>query len=113
MIGADRGVVVLKRPDVESFGAQSADGVDGSGGAGNGRDAWHAGHHRGPPNRLVVEERLAPQRRVNHHRNVAIDDLVGEARTSFVDLVDHVALDPVSAEVSRCPACGHEIKSQL
>src|SRR5437660_361404 len=79
-------VVVLERADAETFLSQSADGLDGSGRAGERRDAWHFLHHRGAPDRAVVEERLAAERRVDHEIHFAVDDLVGDVRPALVHL---------------------------
>ena len=68
--------------------------------------------HRRTPHRLVVEERLAAVWRVDH-RNLPVDNLVREARTPFVHLVDHRAVHAVRAQVGGGAASADDLKAEL
>ena len=62
-------VVVLQRADAEALFAQRPDRLDRRGGAGERGDARHFVHHRGATDGAIVEERVAPERRVDDERD--------------------------------------------
>src|SRR5688572_28294022 len=70
----DACVVVLERSDAECLLTHRLNRADRRRRAGQGRDARHLRHRRGPPDGAVVEERLAPERGVDHHVDAAIDE---------------------------------------
>ncbi len=80
---------------------QRLDRVDGRGGARERRDARHLLHHRDPPDRAIVEERLAAERRVDDELNAIVQNLVTHVRASLVDLEDNLDVEPVRAEEAR------------
>ena len=65
------------------------------------------------PDRAVVEERLAAERRVDDEIDLVVQDLVADVRPSLVDLEDDVDVEPVRAKVSRRAARREQLEPEL
>src|SRR5688572_15588100 len=94
----DTRVIVLQRSDRERLLPHGANRAHRRRGAGQRRDARDLRHRRGAPDRAIVEERLAAERRVDHHVDAAVDDVVGHVRPSLVHLVHDIDVQTMRAE---------------
>ena len=93
------GVVFLQREHAQLLRAERPNGADGGGGAGERGDARHPEHRRDAPHGQVVEERLPPQRRVDHQVELPVEQPVSDVGTALVDLEHHVGLQVMRPEV--------------
>src|SRR5208283_2998775 len=72
-------------------------------------DARNIVANRRTPNRFLVVERFAPQRRVNHQIHLGRLDQIHNVRPPLIHLVHRLHFDPRASQSGRRPARSHHL----
>ncbi len=86
-------MILLQRSDVQAFAPNRAYAIDRGCSAGDGGDAGYMMIDGRAPNRLLVKEGFAAERRVNDEIHLAALDVVHNMRPAFVHFVHCFDLD--------------------